>query len=87
VFDFDLFVIFTNAIFVAVTVYYALWTVTMIRWTQQILSGGDPGRRLLRLYLSYHLITIDLRPLRNELLQLAAWMCVLVMLFWYLWTM
>lgn len=81
-FDFDPLVWFTRAIFLAVTVYYVLWLVVAWRETARLLAGTDPRRRLLRLYVSYCLVTINFQPLRSELVQVGLWTLALILVLW-----
>jgi hypothetical protein len=77
----DPFVMFRTALFIALAAYYVISTVTMITRGVVLLAGTDPRKRLLRTYLSYLLVTIRLRPLAGELLQIAVWTAVLLLLY------
>jgi hypothetical protein len=80
--DFDIFNTFRTAIFVGLTLYYFLATGLMTMRLVRVLSGADPRLSLLRAYLSYHLVTIRIRPLAGELAHLALWTTILAALWW-----
>ena len=78
--DFDLFTFYRTCLFVFITVYFVLATTATVVELARLLRGHDPHRRLLRLYLSYQVITFNPRPLAGELLQIVAWTIILVAL-------
>ena len=67
-----------------------IWTYTILCWidsartVQKLLSGTDHGHRLMRLYLSHLLVTVRVRPLAGELLQIGLWVVILGALYWLL---
>lgn len=76
------FYVFRTALFVALTA-YTIVTMAGTAWhLARVLRGSDPRRRLLRVYLSYQLLSFRLKPLRTELLQIGFWFIVL-MAIWY----
>jgi hypothetical protein len=80
--EFDLFTLFRTLLFVALTTYTVLATVSGLRRVVGLLRGRDPRKRLLRAYLGYQLVSLRLRPLAGELLQIAFWVTMLVCLWW-----
>jgi hypothetical protein len=76
----DPFLVFSTLLTLFVTAYYTLVTTMTVRETVRLLRGQDPGRRLLRLYLSYQLVTLRIRPLAGELLQIAVWLAILALI-------
>lgn len=80
--DWDPFLIYQWLLMVLVTVYYAV-VMAVAGWQiATVLRGNDPKLRMLRLYLSYQLVTIRLRPLASELLQIGVWSAALAGLWW-----
>ncbi|GMU81942.1 MAG: hypothetical protein AMXMBFR47_18130 [Planctomycetota bacterium] len=80
--DWDPFLIYQWMLMVLVTVYYAV-VMAVAGWQiATVLRGSDPKLRMLRLYLSYQLVTIRLRPLASELLQIGVWGAGLAGLWW-----
>ncbi len=74
----DLFYIYRDSLTVFVSLYYAL-TITAGAWqVARVLRGNDARRRMLRMYLSYQFLTIRVRPLAGELLQILAWLLILI---------
>jgi hypothetical protein len=81
-FEDEPFIVFRSALFAALTIYYTVMVLAtglmMLRW----LRGEDPYRRLLRTYVSYSMCSIRLRPLAGELLEIAFWTTILVVIWW-----
>ena len=78
----DAFYLFRNLLFVALTVYTVI-TMAHTAWqVGRLLHGDDPRRRLLRVYLSYQLLSFRVQPLWGELLQIAFWCTILAWLWW-----
>lgn len=78
----DPFLVFSTALYIGVTVYYAVM-ITLAGWQfGQLLAGNDPRKRLLRTYIAYQLLSFRFRPLLSELLQVLFWSVVLVLLWW-----
>ncbi|MBN2446740.1 MAG: hypothetical protein JXO22_08440 [Phycisphaerae bacterium] len=78
--DFDLFTFYRMCLFVFLTIYAVLATAGTVVRLARLLRGRDPHRRMLRLYLSYQVVTFNPRPLAGELLQIGAWSIILVVL-------
>lgn len=78
--EFDLFTFFRTTLFVFLTIYAALTLLSASRRTIHLLGGADPRKDLLRLYVSYHLVTIRLAPLRAELIQISLWLVLLLLI-------
>lgn len=80
--EIDPFGIFRTTLFVALVV-YTLVTMGATAWyTIALLAGRDPRKRLLRVYVSYQLLSFRARPLAGELVQLVLWTGVLVAIWW-----
>jgi hypothetical protein len=73
---------FRTALFVGLAAYYVLTLAGTVWHVAVLLYGSDPHRRLLRLYLSYQLLSFRLRPLASELLQIVLWSAILVLIWW-----
>ena len=80
--EFDLFIFFRATLFVFLAVYSVLLLGTSVWRLTALFSGSDPTKRMLRLYVSYQLLTIRLKPLRGELAQIAFWLAALACLWW-----
>lgn len=80
--EIDPFAIFRTTLFVALAVYTVLTTAGTIWGVAVVLRGNDPRKRLLRAYLSYQLVSVRIRPLAGELLELAFWLAVLLGVWW-----
>jgi hypothetical protein len=76
--DFDLFILFRSALVIFATIYSVLLTVSGMWRLVRVFAGADPKKQMLRLYLSYQLLTIRLAPVRSELIQIALWLTLLV---------
>jgi len=79
---FDLFIFFRTALFLFLAVYSLLLLGSSIWRLRVLFAGSDPAKRMLRLYVSYQLLTIRLKPLRGELGQIALWSALLACLWW-----
>ena len=80
--ELELFTFFRTTLFFFLAVYSILLLSTSIWRLTALFSGGDPRKQVLRLYVSYQLLTIRLRPIRGELIQIAFWLMVLGSLWW-----
>ena len=80
--ELDLFTFFRTMLFVFLAVYSVLLLSTSIWRLRGLFSGSDPTKQMLRLYVSYQLVTIRLKPLRGELTQIAFWLVMLSCLWW-----
>lgn len=78
----DPFYLFRTMLFVGLSVYYILATSVTIWRLVTLLRGRDRAHRLLRTVVSYQLVTIRLRPLAGELVQIGFLIVVLVVLWW-----
>lgn len=79
--ELDPFTVFRTALFVALTLYYAITMGVMCFQGVRLLLGHDPRTRLVRAYLSYQLLTVRVRPLASELFQILVWTAVLFLLY------
>lgn len=73
---------FRTAVFVGLATYYVLSVAGTIWRVAALLHGDDPRNRLLRLYLSYQLLSFRFRPLTGELLQIGLWSAILLYVWW-----
>ena len=80
--DLDAFQLFRTLLFIGVTAYTVITTLESAVRTVALLAGRDPQRRLLRAYVGYNLVTFRLSPLTGELLQIAFWTTILLILWW-----
>jgi hypothetical protein len=80
--EFDLFIFFRMTLFVFVGIYSILMLLSTIRRLIALLAGDDPRKNMLRLYVSYNLLTIRIAPLRGELIQIAFWSAGLLLVWW-----
>jgi hypothetical protein len=80
--DFDLFTFFRSALFLFLGVYSLLLLLSTIGRLHALLSGSDARKQMLRVYLSYQVLTIHVKPFAGELAQIAGWLIVLGMLWW-----
>ncbi|MBL8879584.1 MAG: hypothetical protein JNG88_10740 [Phycisphaerales bacterium] len=78
----DVFDVYRNALFIALTIYTIVVMAITIWFGAKVLAGRDPRKRLLRLYLSYQLLTIRVRPLAGELARTGFWTLALLGLWW-----
>ncbi len=78
----DPFVLYRSVLFAALAVYTGLTTGIGAWRVAMLLRGDDPQKRLLRLYLSYQLVSVRVRPLMGELWQIALWCLVLLLIWW-----
>ena len=80
--ELDPFTVFRSTLFLFLAI-YAVLTVWSAAWrVRRVLAGTDPGKRLLRTYLAYQVVTVRLRPLAEELLQIGFWSALLVVMWW-----
>lgn len=75
---YDLFGFYQLLLFVALTFYSALLITSSAIGLVRLVSGSDRQKRLLRTYLAYQLLTVRWRIAADELLQIAAWTLLLV---------
>ncbi len=80
--DFDLFILFRMLLVVFLTIYTVLTLISAGWRIYDLFTGDDPSKRMLRLYVSYHLVTIRLAPVRDELCQTTGWLLLLLGLWW-----
>ncbi|MFO0840073.1 MAG: hypothetical protein U1D55_16320 [Phycisphaerae bacterium] len=78
----DVFEVYRTALFLALTIYYAIVTVASAWQVALLLRGNDQARRFLRVYLGYQLLSIRIRRFAPELVQMAAWTIALGLLYW-----
>ena len=80
--DFDVFIFFRTMLVTFLTI-YALLTLSSTLWRLKGLFAGEhTDKQMLRLYVSYQMLTIRLEPLRSELLQIGLWLLILLYVWW-----
>ena len=80
--ELDLFTVFRSTLFLFLAIYAALTLLSAVWRVRRVLAGTDPGKRLLRTYMAYQVVTVRLRPLAGELLQIGFWSALLVVIWW-----
>ena len=80
--EFDLFLFFRSTLVVFFTIYSVLLLSSGIWRLAVMFRGSDQTRQMLRLYVSYQLLTIRPKPARGELVQIAFWLLILGGLSW-----
>jgi hypothetical protein len=80
--EFDLFVFFRSTLVVFFTIYSVLLLCSSVWRLVAMFRGIDQTRQMLRLYVSYQLLTIQPKPVRGELVQIAFWLLILGGLSW-----
>jgi len=80
--EYDLFDVYRWLLLVILSIYSILVIGSSILGAARAVSGVAPHQRLLRTYLTYQLLTIRLRPAAGELRQIAAWLALLLVI-WY----
>lgn len=80
--EFDLFIFFRTTLVIFLTIYSLLLLSSTVWRLTALLSGSDPRKQMLRLYVSYQLLAIRLGPARGELAQIAFWLLMLGSLWW-----
>jgi len=80
--EFDLFIFFRTMLVTFLTI-YALLVLSSTLWRlTRLFSGEQPDKQILRLYMSYQMLTIRLEPVHGELLQIGFWLLILLCLWW-----
>ncbi|MFQ6048800.1 MAG: hypothetical protein ACE5K7_05500 [Phycisphaerae bacterium] len=79
---FDPFIFFRTALFVFLAIYSVLSLGSTVWRLKGLFAGGQATKRMLRLYVSYQLLTIRLRPARSELAQIVFCLMLLSVLWW-----
>jgi hypothetical protein len=80
--ELDLFILFRTLLFIFLTIYSILLMVSGLWQVRALLRGDDPTHDMLRVYVSYQLLTIRIKPLRGELARIAFWVAMLGVLWW-----
>jgi hypothetical protein len=80
--ELDLFAFFRSTLVVFLTIYSLLLLSSGIWRLVGLFRGSDQSKQMLRLYVSYQMLTIRLAPLRGELIQIAFWLALLALLSW-----
>ena len=80
--DFDLFIFFRTTLVVFLTTYSLLVLGSTVWRLKRLFAGDDASRQMLRLYVSYQMLTVRLTPLRAELAQIGFWLLALVFVWW-----
>ena len=80
--DFDLFYFFRFVLAVTLSVYFAMVVGVGLWRLRVLLAGNEPHRHLLRAYLSYQLVSLRLRPLRGELVQIGLLLAAFILVCW-----
>ena len=78
----DPFDVFRTTLFIGVAAYTLLTAVGTVWRVVGVLCGNDPNKKLLRTFLSYQLVTVRVRPVAGELLDLVLWLSVLLGIWW-----
>ena len=79
---FDLFYFFRTVLFFFLGTYAVLLTVASLNRVIGLLAGDGCGKEMLRVYVSYQLLSVRLRPLAGELVQIALLVAALALLWW-----
>ncbi len=80
--EFDLFIFFRTMLVTFLTI-YALLVLSSTLWRlKRLFAGERPDRQMLRLYVSYQMLTIRLGPVRGELLQFGFWLLIVLYVSW-----
>jgi hypothetical protein len=78
----DPFAVFRTSLLVGLLAYHVVTMASSLARAAAALRGTDPHKRLLRAYIHYYLVSIRLRPLAGELLELAVWGAILLFIWW-----
>lgn len=78
----DPFILFRSVLFAALAVYTVVSAGATAWRVAVLLRGNDPRKRLLREYLSYQMFSFRVRPLADELIQIAI-LCGMLLLIWW----
>ncbi len=68
---FDLFAFYRATLFLFLGTYTLLLTVSGVWQLVRLLAGPERHKEFLRTYVAYQLVTMRVRPVRGELLQIA----------------
>ena len=68
---FDLFTFYRTTLFVFLGTYTLLLTISSVWQLVRLLAGPERHKEFLRTYVAYQLLTMRVRPVRGELLQIA----------------
>ncbi len=74
---FDLFAFYRTTLFLFLGTYTLLLTISSVWQVVRLLAGPERHKEFLRTYVSYQLLTMRIRPVRGELLQIAALVALL----------
>ena len=80
--QFDLFYFFRTVLFLFLGTYTVLLTVGSIGRLIGLLAGDGREKEMLRVYVAYQLLTIRVRPLMGELVQILLLVMALALLWW-----
>jgi hypothetical protein len=80
--EFDPFIFFRELLVTFLTIYTLLVLTSTIWRLKRLFAGEQPDKQILRLYVSYQMLTIRLAPLRGELLQIGFWLVILLCVWW-----
>lgn len=80
--DTDFFGVYCLTLYAGIIVYTVVAMGLTAVETAALLRGDEPQRRLLRSYLLYLLVSVRLRPLAGELIQVALLAAALGALWW-----
>jgi|GEM_PF-6813703 len=78
--EFDLFNFFRMTLCVFLAIYTSLTLSSALRRLYLLFSGDDPQKEMLRVYVSYQLLTIHASRMRGDLLHIVFWLAALVIL-------
>ncbi|MFH1748740.1 MAG: hypothetical protein ABIG44_17025 [Planctomycetota bacterium] len=80
--EIDPFNIFRTTLFIGVAVYTVLSMAGTAWRAVVLLRGNHPRQRFLRVYVSYQIVTVRLRPLASELAGVGFWIAALLGIWW-----
>jgi len=80
--DLDPFEFYRTLLFVFLGIYFVVTTAYSVVRIVDLVRGDHPSKRLLRTYLGYQIVSIRLRPLAGELVQIAALVGLLALIAW-----
>ncbi len=78
----DPFLWYRTALFVVLAGYFVVTGVYTGLRLVALLGGSDPRKRLLRVVISYQLISFRVRPLAGELIQIVVWGTIAGWIWW-----
>lgn len=80
--EFDVFIFFRTTLVTFLMIYSLLVLSSTIWRLKSFFAGDEADKQILRLYVSYQMLTIRLKPARGELLQIGFWLLMLFCMGW-----